>query len=142
MKTIRNLICFCLFAAATSMFAQIDIRPLMKVNVPFQFTVNDHVLPAGEYVISAVQPERTIRISSVHGKNSAILAVSPLYARHVFEKTSLTFNRYGGTYFLEEVQTAGQDVARTLPKGKREMEMASNSGQPKSTTVLAELTGR
>ncbi len=142
MKSIRILVSLFLFAAATSLFAQMDIRPLMKVNVPFQFSVGDHSMPAGEYLISSVQPERTIRISSVHGKNSAILAVSPLYKQSPSAKTFLTFNRYSGSYFLAEVDTAGQDVARTLPHGKLEAEIARKDAAPDTTIVLAELTGR
>jgi hypothetical protein len=142
MKSIRILVSLFLFAAATSLFAQMDIRPLMKVNVPFQFSVGEHSLPAGEYLISSVQPERTIRISSVHGKNSAILAVSPLYKQSPSAKTCLTFNHYSGVYFLAEVETAGQDVARTLPHGKLETEVAKKNAAPESTIVLAELTGR
>lgn len=142
MKAIRILVSFFFFAAATSLFAQTDIRPLMKVNVPFQFSVGERSLPAGEYVISSLQPERTIRISSAHGKDSAILAVLPLYKARVSEKTTLTFNHYRGAYFLAEVETAGQSVARTLPRGKLEMEIAKKDSAPESTIVLAELTGR
>lgn len=142
MKTIRILVSFFFFAAATSLFAQTDIRPLMKVNVPFQFSVGERSLPAGEYLISSVQPERTIRISSVSGKNSAILAVMPLYKVSPAEKTCLKFNHYNGAYFLAAMESAGQDVARTLPRGKLENEIAKKDAAPESTIVLAELTGR
>jgi hypothetical protein len=142
MKTIRIFVSLFLFAAATSLFAQMDLRPLIKVNVPFQFSVGERSLPAGEYLISAVQPERTIRIRSVHGTSSAILAVMPLYKVRPAEKTCLKFHHYNGAYFLAEVETAGQDVSRTLPKGKLEMEIARKDATPESTIVLAALTGR
>jgi hypothetical protein len=142
MKAIRILVSLFLFASATSLFAQTEIRPLMKVKVPFQFSVGERSLPAGEYVISTVQPERTIRISSARGNNSAILAVMPLYKARPAEKTCLKFNHYNGAYFLAELEAAGQDVARTLPRGKLETEIAKKDAAPESTVVLAELTGR
>ncbi len=140
MKTVRILISFCLFLAATSLFAQLESRPLMKVNVPFQFTVGDHSLPAGEYRISTVQPERTIRISSERGKAAEILTVSPHYAPS--ENSRLVFNRYGDSYFLEQIWSAGQDVARNVVQGKREIELAQRGMHPKSTSVLALSSGR
>lgn len=142
MKTIRTLISFCLFFAATAMFAQLESQPLMKVNVPFQFTVANHTLPAGEYMISTIQPERTIRIASVKGKASEILTVSPLYASRPSANSRLVFNRYGDSYFLAEVWSTGQNVARNVPQGKREIEMASNGTKAQSTNVLGVSTGR
>ncbi len=142
MKTIRILVSFFFFAAATSLFAQMEIRPLMKVNVPFQFSVGERSFPAGEYLISAVQPERTVRIVSASGNNSAIVQVMPLYKVRTSEKTALTFNHYHGAYFLAEVDVAGTSVARTLPRGKLEMEIAQKDAAPESRIVLAELGRR
>jgi hypothetical protein len=143
MKTIRILICFCLFIAAATMFAQqMENRQLMKVNIPFQFTVGERVFPAGEYEVTSVLPERSLRISSTEGNLAAFITVSPLYAQRPSGNDRLVFNRYGNSYFLEEVWTAGADVARTLARGKWEMEIASNHGKPESTTVLADSSRR
>ena len=142
MKTIRILVSFFFFAAATSLFAQIEIRPLMKVNVPFQFSVGEHSFAAGEYLISSIQPERTVRIVSASGNNAEIVQVMPSYKVRTSEKTALTFRHYHGAYFLAKVEVAGTSLARTLRRGKLEMEIAQKDAAPESTIVLAELTGR
>lgn len=143
MKTIRTLIWISLVLAATTSFAQqIENRPLMKVNVPFQFMVGEHAYPAGEYVVTSVVPERTLRISSAAGNLATFITVDPMYAQRPSGSDHLVFNRYGSSYFLAEVWIAGINVARTLPKGKWEMEIASKRGNPESATVLAESRGR
>lgn len=143
MKTIRNLIWISLVLAATTAFAQqIENRQLMKVNIPFQFMVGERAYPAGEYLVTSVIPERTLRISSAAGNLAAFVTVEPLYAQRPSASNHLVFNRYGNSYFLEEVWIAGVDVARSLAKGKWEMEVASNQRKPDSATVLAELSRR
>ena len=53
----------------------------MKVNVPFSFGVEGHSLPAGEYLVLTVTPERSIRITSIDGKHSAIVNTLPNYTK-------------------------------------------------------------
>lgn len=137
MKNIRTLITLCLFLAATHVFAQLESKPLLTVKVPFQFTVGDHTFAAGDYVISTVQPERTIRIAGNSVKGSTVQVVSPFYAARPAATSRLVFHRYGNAYFLEEVWSAGQDVARTLPQGKHELEMAKAGVTPQIATVQA-----
>ena len=67
MKSVRTLITICLLLTAVTLFAQTENRQLMKVNIPFTFGVADHSLPAGEYFVLTVTPERSIRIVSPDG---------------------------------------------------------------------------
>ena len=143
MKTIRTLIWIGFVLTATTSFAQqMENRPLMKVNIPFQFMIGEHAYPAGEYVVTSVIAERTLRISSAAGNLTTFVAAGPLYAQRPSGSDHLIFNRYGKSYFLAEVWTAGADVARSLGKGKWETEVASKRGNPESTTVLAEMRRR
>ena len=47
------------------------------------------------------------------------------------------FHQYGNEYFLAQVWTAGQDVARNPLSGKRAMEIASSGGRPEMKIVIA-----
>jgi hypothetical protein len=49
----------------------------------------------------------------------------------------LVFHRYGDDYFLAQVWTAGQNVARNPLSTRRTMEVASSGGKPQTFTVLA-----
>jgi hypothetical protein len=109
----------------------------MKVNIPFAFGVQDQSLPAGQYLVFTVTPERSIRIVSANGKHSAIVNTLPNYAKEPSSNSRLVFHRYGNEYFLAEVWTAGQDVARNPLSSKKAMESASNGERPEAFTVVA-----
>jgi hypothetical protein len=138
MKTARTLITICLFLTAASVFAQMrSSQQLMKVNIPFAFGVEDQSLPAGQYLVFTVTPERSIRLTSTDGKHSAIVNDLPNHASEPSQNSRLVFHRYGNEYFLAEVWTAGQDVARNPLSSKRAMESASNGEKPETFTVVA-----
>ena len=139
MKSLRSQITICLLftAAAITVSAQTTNQRLMKVHIPFAFSVENHSLPEGEYRIFTVTPERSIRIVSSDGKHSAIVNTLPNYANLPSENSRLVFHRYGDEYFLTQVWTAGQDVARNPLSTKRAMEIAGSSGKPQTFTVLA-----
>lgn len=138
MKSTRTLITICLLLTAATLFAQTtESQRLMKVNVPFAFAVEDHPLPAGEYLVLTVTPERSIRIVSTDGKHSAIVNDLPNYASSPSPSSRLVFHKYGNEYFLAQVWTGGQNVARNPLSSKRAMEIASSGGAPETFTVVA-----
>jgi hypothetical protein len=138
MKSARTLITICLLFTAASLFAQTtESQRLMTVNVPFTFAVGDHSLPAGEYLVLTVTPERSIRIVSTDGKHSAIVNDLPNYATKPSPSSRLVFHKYGNEYFLTQVWTGGQNVARNPLSSKRAMEIASSGGAPETFTVIA-----
>src|SRR5271165_1590149 len=124
MKSVRTLITICLLFSTATLFAQTENRQLMKVTIPFAFGVEDHSLPAGEYLVLTVTPERSARIVSTDGKHSAIVNTLPNYAKSPSETSSLVFHRYGDEYFLAQVWTGGQNVARSPLSSKRAVEIA------------------
>ena len=138
MKSARTLITIVLLFTAATLFAQTTpSQRLMKVQVPFAFAVEDHSLPAGEYLILTVTPERSIRIVSTDGKHSAIVNTLPNYANSPSETSRLVFHKYGNEYFLAQVWTGGQNVARNPLSSKRAMEVASSGGKPETRIVIA-----
>src|SRR5271169_118295 len=138
MKSARTLITICLLFTAATLFAQTtESQRLMKVNIPFSFGVEDHSLPAGEYLVLTVTPERSVRIVSADGKYSAIINTLPNYAKSPSASSRLVFHKYGNDYFLAQVWTAGQNVARNPLSSKRAMEIASSGGTPETFTVMA-----
>ena len=138
MKSARTLITICLLFAAVTVSAQTTPNQrLMKVNVPFSFGVEGHSLPAGEYSIFTVTPERSIRIASADGKHSAVVNTLPNYASSPSENSFLVFHKYGNEYFLAEVWTAGQNVARNPLSSNAAMEIASSGSKPQAITVIA-----
>ena len=138
MKSARTLVTICLLFTAATLLAQTTVsQRLMTVNVPFAFAVEDHSLPAGEYLVLTVTPERSIRITSIDGKHSAIVNTLPNYAQTPSANSRLVFRKYRDEYFLAQVWTGGQNVARNPISSKRAMEIASSGGTPETLSVIA-----
>ena len=137
MKSLRIVITMCLLFTASAMFAQTEIQRLMTVNIPFEFSVEDHYLPAGQYVVFTVTPERSIRIASADGKPSAIVNTVPNYAEAPSTNSRLVFRRYGDDYFLAQVWTAGQNVARNPLSSRRAMQVASRGSVFQTIAITA-----
>jgi hypothetical protein len=138
MKSARTLVTICLLFTAATLLAQTTVsQRLMTVNAPFAFAVEDHSLPAGEYLVLTVTPERSIRITSIDGKHSAIVNTLPNYAQTPSANSRLVFRKYRDEYFLAQVWTGGQNVARNPISSKRAMEIASSGGTPETLSVIA-----
>ena len=138
MKSARTLITLCLLLTAATLFAQTTpSQRLMTVNIPFAFSAEDHFLPEGEYLVLTVTPERSIRIVSIDGKHSAIVNTLPNYASSPSQNSRLVFHRYGNEYFLTQVWTAGQNVARDPLSSEKAMKIASGGAAPQTFTILA-----
>ena len=115
MKSARTLITICLLFTAATIFAQTTpSQRLMKVSVPFAFAVENHSLPAGEYLVLTVTPERSIRIASVDGKHSAMVNTLPNYAKTPSANSRLVFHKYRDEYFLAQVWTAPERGSRSV----------------------------
>src|SRR5215471_11828924 len=133
MKSARTLITICLLFTAATLFAQTESQRLMKVNIPFAFSAENHSLPEGEYLV---------RIVTADGKHTAIVNTLPNYAKSPSESSRLVFHRYGNEYFLAQVWTAGQNVARNPMSSKRAMALASSGEKPETKVVIALADGR
>ena len=142
----RKLICVavscCLLGLLTATaFAQLS-GSTMRAHVPFSFTVQGRVLPAGEYEISRLDEEGSgLQIMNVdHRHQHALIETEPVRgAKH--NRGELIFHRYGETYFLSEVWGSGLETGRELPTSsqekmlRREAATASNSVQPQTVAV-------
>jgi hypothetical protein len=85
-------------SATTGILAQ---ERVVAANVPFNFTVGEKLLPAGEYVISSP----TSGIVQVRSANHEFVAqVIASHSNHEADAgTQLVFDRYGSEYFLHRI---------------------------------------
>jgi len=113
----------------------------IRASIPFDFTVRGKSLPAGEYDISRVGDEpTTLLLRNVTNKHEHIVfETEPVVARRIARRNVLVFNRYGDSYFLEEVVTAGEETGRELAPSHAERtlrrEMAKNQAEPETVMV-------
>ena len=119
-------------AAAGNLSAQ---DHMVKANIPFDFTLNNNMLPAGTYTISSLSPN-AIQIRNVNGHVAELSLVQNDEKR---SKTPvLVFQRYGNQYFLHEILAANA-LNVTVPRSKREQRRLQEAKLQESNQTLIAL---
>ena len=120
---------------AASAFAQ---DAIVKVRIPFDFTVLNSALPAGNYTVSKLTADSWAIRNDDTGK--AMAAVATSYGVNRDDNFgALVFKQFGSSYFLSEVHCLGSTSSLPTSKAERalEREMARNGSKPQSVSVLA-----
>ena len=104
--------------------------------VPFDFIVNNQVLPAGIYGVSQTA-QSAILIKTWDGRFHAMTSI---FAddKQSYGVGKLIFAKYGNQYFLREVLCSDVSMNVEIPKSKREKKARIQEAQlPHSETVAA-----
>ena len=115
-----------IIAASVSANAQ-SLNYRLTANIPFDFSVAGHKLPAGKYWINRAQQgdgDTVIQIRSTDGHSSITRLTIPVSGSKPSKTSSLVFNRYGNEYFLSEIWPMGAVTGRELPKTRAERDLA------------------
>jgi hypothetical protein len=99
----------------------------VKANIPFNFTVGDTWMPAGEYVISSPQRE-ILQVRNVDDRSKIATIVDSESYNESTSGGKLVFDKYGNQYFLRHVlcpTVASLNV--DLAQGKAEKKAHSRS---------------
>ena len=101
-------------------FAQLPGIPV-RVNIPFDFLVRGKTLPAGEYEISRIRDEPQVLLISNRNQSHehATINTEPVEG-NAPQYGKVIFYRYGDSYFLHEIWTAGIETGRELPPSQQE----------------------
>lgn len=115
----------------------------IRAQIPFDFTVKGKTLPAGVYDITRVMDEPiTLLVRNIHDKHDEVVVeTAPKLERSMSNRDDLIFNRYGDTYFLSDIFTAGEQTGEELRTTHKERElkreMALNQAGPETVTIAA-----
>ena len=107
--------------AAVSAYAQSDMR--LRVNIPFEFSVGQKLLPAGEYNVSYVV-QGFLVIRSVDYSATYVFPTNSTRSSKTRNESSLVFNQYGDQYFLATIWTEGNDTGYMLSESRAERELS------------------
>jgi hypothetical protein len=116
-----------LATACVSVQAQ-SLQYRIRVNIPFDFSIANKKLPAGNYSIGrAIQNSDNSVLSILDGRGhtkEARLSI-PVLAAEAKNQATLVFHRYGDEYFLYQVWTAGETTGRQFLKSSAERALQS-----------------
>lgn len=126
-----------LFAIATLMAAGSASAQsaVLKVNVPFSFTVNDAALPAGNYSFGFDSMVPDLLIVRDGAKSVKARRLGERGSIGAGRPRTLIFHRYGGQYFLSEVRFGSASNGVSLPATKLEREARRVSREEEVASV-------
>ena len=132
MKLFRIAICGALLALASAAMGQ--TRPGdVVVDVPFAFNVGAQTLPAGHYIVAAM--DDAIRI--FNSQTNGLYVPTHSATRTASDGSKLVFHRYGNRYFLAEIWTRGSDSGWQIPQTSLERELATQRTVPRTQVLVA-----
>jgi hypothetical protein len=120
-----SLLAAVVLITAGSLSAQTNGSPV-KANIPFDFDAGSKHFSAGEYQVSAINPQGALAIVG-RDSESALVNSRRAQSSSPSASTKLIFHQYGGSYFLYQIWVEGENSGRELPKTKLEKELASNA---------------
>ena len=109
-----------LFGSLLLPVAHAQVIGTIQGNIPFNFSVSNRVLPAGNYSVSALSTRGVFKLQNRdHNAITIMFLSSPVQASSE-QKTKLVFHRYGDTYFLSQVWRGYGDDGVQLQPSKTE----------------------
>ena len=111
----------------------------LKSSVPFDFMVGGRTMPAGEYVVRTDGRLGVLQVSAANGIAPAFTTINAADGPLDGDGAFLTFNRYGGDYFLAKIwdRSTGAGVSIPMSRTEREKAKSASLGKPAVVTVLA-----
>ena len=129
--------------AVTSVFAQSTLP--VRADIPFAFSVGNQTIEAGKCTVKRLPGSSTIVVASEH-RNVAVIAMNTLASKEA-SKTKLVFHKYGNSYFLAQIWTAGSQegialvksgAERKLIKSLKDQHLAMREAPAELVTVLVD----
>jgi hypothetical protein len=135
---------FLFVLAAAPTFAQ--SASAVTADIPFEFSVANRTMPAGEYTVKAGPNIGSILVRSDKGKGAVTVFAQPTNPNKEAQKPTLVFRRYGNQYFLARVIHTDGSYGREIAMSKTEKRLikssdglAQNQVEPEIVTVIATL---
>ncbi|HEX3438578.1 MAG TPA: hypothetical protein VHT24_17545 [Pseudacidobacterium sp.] len=138
MKAFRTLFFAAALLSPNLLHAQMEDRPLMSVNIPFAFTVENTRLPAGQYFVSMVEYNHFWEISTLDHKTNALFHVlADQNSPAATGDSALVFSHYPTDYVLTELRDHNRGIVAEVYPGKRGKQLAQRSS-PQLTMIRAQ----
>jgi hypothetical protein len=131
---------FTLCAAVASANAQLSMG--IRAKIPFDFTVGNRKLAAGEYKFSRLSDLTDNRMMLVSSVDSSTRMFQLTLAAHVLtpKNTTLVFHKYGDQYFLKQIWTQGEQDCTELLESSSERTIRRQLVQTQQSNLSGKMT--
>jgi len=133
------------YGAATILALVFTLGPVMAqaqsrldAKVPFNFTLGQKAMPAGEYEISSATPQ-VYEIRNLDTKEARFVMKSQNVQAYKDQNPKLVFHKYGDQYFLSQIWYGSGKVGAEFGISQREKEirMADSFSAGPETVIVA-----
>jgi len=97
---------------------------ILKVTIPFDFSVGKQTFPAGDYTLKPSPIQHTMFLRNQRGQVLTSLATNSVESREAPNSVKLVFNGYSGRYFLAQIWEQGNNTGQQVIKSPVEIEIA------------------
>ncbi len=140
MKSAKWMLPVMLMLLSGLMAAQSLTSSHIVAQVPFDFMVNNTIIPSGECIVQSADMEaRVLTIRNVAAKKGLFAPSSHGEANKSADSTVLVFKRYGNRYFLSEIRLEGSNRTYKLSESRAEAELRAQNAPASEQTLLASL---
>lgn len=130
---------FTLCAAVASANAQLSYP--VRAKIPFDFSMGDKKLQAGEYRFSRVSADGKIMlVSSVDVNTSVFQSTIGTEVLAAKNESKLVFHRYGDQYFLEQIWTAGERGGTEVLESRSERTIRQQLARTQQSNLSGKVT--
>ena len=102
--------------------AQTDSRIALIATIPFQFSIGNKTLPAGEYTVRSISDDYStvvLKLESRDGRTNAMLLTFTVQGI-AQDNARLVFHRYGNQYFFAQAWVDGDSNGVEAQKSRAE----------------------
>jgi hypothetical protein len=128
---LRIVLCAAMLAVALAAPAQTKPGDVV-VDVPFDFIVAGHTMPAGHYIVAATGDNY---IQVFQPRMPGAFVATHHASRTKSDGSKVVFHRYGDSYFLSAVWVTGNVVGRELAPSHSERETAAHAAEMELAVV-------
>jgi hypothetical protein len=122
-------------AALTIVPAHAQSGSRVLANIPFEFSVGNTTLKAGNYTIEQLQ-SGIVALSSEDEKEHQFALTVPGDSDKQIQESHLVFIRYGSEAFLKKIVLSGDENCRELPESSRERQLIKNQTSGTELSLL------
>src|SRR5262245_10016960 len=133
-KTIAAILALVVVAGAS--LAQAQVIDRLKSEIPFSFYVQDTRMPAGDYIITELNPgSGLMEIRSSDGKSAAVFLTIEKQEKDTASPSELIFHSYGDKAFLSEIVEGGERDGAEVLQSKMEKRLERAGANDKEVAI-------
>jgi hypothetical protein len=141
---IATMIALLTVAGLTTARAQTNGSRELRANIPFEFSVGNKTMPAGEYTVSFANPASDLKVLQLRSRDggAGVMVLTRSVIGKIQDSAKLVFNRYGDHYFFAQAWLPADNTGMQASKSRSEKQIARELAREKRTTETVVATTR